>query len=127
MLRIIVLTSLVAGCAPTSSTKLVSRNQELFARHAEPVCFLRSPLPSDIPYTRIGEIRGGKKTYGSVSEIIPLMAEEARSLGADAVVNLNTGQRMGAWAWARPVGTGVAVKLAKRTDLDCIARGGEWR
>jgi hypothetical protein len=32
-----------------------------------------------------------------------------------------------AWAWARPYGTGTAVKLNNKADLDCAALGGEMR
>ena len=116
----------VSGCAANTSTKYVSKGQAPLPRSVEPVCFVRAPLPSNIDYTKIGEVRGGKKSYGTVSEIIPAMADEARSIGADALINVTTGQRMGAWAWARPVGSGTAIKLANRADLDCLANGGEW-
>jgi len=107
MNKLIVFALLLSGCAAKSSMKPVAQNQELFPRHSEPVCFLKSPLPTEITYTKIGEIRGSKKTYGSLTEVLPLMAEEARSVGADAIINLETGHKIGAFAWARPVGKGI--------------------
>jgi uncharacterized protein YbjQ (UPF0145 family) len=55
------------------------------------------------------------------------MAADARAIGADTVINLNTAQRIGAWAWARPVGTGTAVKLDDGTAFNCASAGGELR
>ena len=49
---------------------------------------IKSPLPSNIGYTTIGAVQGGKKTYGSINEILLVMADEAREIGADAIINL---------------------------------------
>ena len=117
----------LTGCAAKSTTKLVSKSQEPFARHHEPVCMIRSPLPSNIGYTVVGEVRGGKKTYGSVNEVLPVMADEAREIGADAIINLQTSHQIGPWAWARPVGSGTAVRLNNRGNFNCASHGGELR
>jgi len=117
----------LAGCAAKSTTKLVSKTQESFPRHREPVCMLRSPLPSNIGYTAIGEVRGGKQTYGSINEVLPVMADEAREIGADAIINLQTSHKMGAWAWARPTGSGIGVKLNDKSSFSCASHGGELR
>lgn len=119
-------TVLLAGCAPTSKAVRVTEGQASQARTG-PVCFLKSPMPANVKHRVLGEVSSSKEFYGSVNEILPLMAEEARKMGADAVVNVNTGQKIGLWAWARPVGTGMAVKLEKPSDLNCKALGGEMR
>ncbi len=116
----------LAGCAANSSTKMV-RGQDKFPAHTEPVCLLKSPLPAGVEHTVIGEVRGGKKTYGSMEEVLAVMGKEARSIGADAVVNLKTRRDINAFAWARPVGNGDGVKLANKADFDCIKLGGEFR
>jgi uncharacterized protein YbjQ (UPF0145 family) len=72
-------------------------------------------------------VEGSKEFYGSVSEILPAMADEARRMGADAIVNLTTGQRIGLFAWARPVGSGTAIKIANKSDPNCLSAGGEIR
>lgn len=122
----ILTTGALAGCAANSSTKLAKGQQKLTS-HADPVCLLKSPLPADISYTVIGEVRGGKKTYGSMEEVLTVMGTEARSIGADAVINLKTRRDIGAWAWSRPVGNGDGIKLANKADLDCLKLGGEFR
>jgi hypothetical protein len=103
------------------------RGQKEFPAHAEPVCMLKSPLPASVDHTVIGEVRGGKKTYGSMEEVLTVMGKEARSIGADAVVSLKTRRDIGAWAWSRPVGNGDGVKLASKSDFDCLKSGGEFR
>jgi uncharacterized protein YbjQ (UPF0145 family) len=55
------------------------------------------------------------------------MANEARKMGADAVVNLQLGHKIGMIAWARPYGLGTGVKLGNPRDLNCLALGGELR
>jgi hypothetical protein len=116
---------ILTGCASRAVTKLADKSRPIPAHH-EPVCLIRAPLSSDIKYTVIGELDGSKRTYGSVSEIIPVMADEARSVGADAIINLKTGQSFSPLAWSRPVGSGLAIKLDKREGFDCQAKNGEW-
>ncbi|MCE3605807.1 hypothetical protein LXA47_19680 [Massilia sp. P8910] len=84
-------------------------------------------MPSSVSYTVIGQANSSKRTYGTVSELMPLMADDARAAGADAIINLKTGQKMGAFAWARPIGTGLAVKISNKAEFNCIANGGELR
>ena len=55
-----------------------------------------------------------------------LQINEARSVGADAIINLQTAQKFSVLAWARPVGSGLAIKLDKRDGFDCAGKGGEW-
>jgi hypothetical protein len=116
----------LTGCAANSSTKLV-RGQNKLQPHADPVCLLKSPLPGGISHTVIGEVRGGKKTYGSMQEVLSVMGNEARSIGADAIINVKTRHDVNAWAWARPVANGNGVKLENKADFDCLKLGGEFR
>lgn len=124
---LLILTAL-SGCAARSSLKPVNPNAVLVG-HSNPVCMLKGPLPSGVGYAEVGEIRSSKKSYGSVNELLPLMAADARAAGADAVVNLAANQRMGfvPWGVTRPKGIGMAVKLVDRASFDCVANGGELR
>ena len=123
---VVALAVMLGGCA-AQSTGVVSDTTQPVIRHSDPVCFLKSPMPEGVKYTSLGSVEGSKEFYGSVNEILPLMAEEARKMGADAVINFWTGPRIGLWAWARPIGTGTAVKLADKSALNCVAAGGELR
>jgi uncharacterized protein YbjQ (UPF0145 family) len=87
---------------------------------------IKGPLPPNIQFSVVGSVEGSKEFYGSVNEILPLMADEARKLGGDVIINLETHQRVGLWAWAHPVGNGTAIKLGTKTDLNCLAAGGSY-
>ena len=117
----------LAACAARSTVKLADPQAVKLAAHSGQVCLLRSPLPANVKFKVIGAIDSSKQTYGSVNELLPLMAADARAIGADTVINLNTGQRIGAWAWARPVRTGTAVKLDDGASFNCVSAGGELR
>jgi hypothetical protein len=115
----------LAGCA-TSRGVQVTAPEARAPGSADPVCMLHTALPANIQLTVLGQVEASKEFYGSVNEILPLMADEARKMGADAVINLDTHQRIGFFAWARPVGTGTAVKLANKSDLNCLSAGGTF-
>ena len=115
----------VAGCASPTATRVSANTTQAGAAHNQPVCLLKSAMPANVGYTVLGPIEGGKEFYGRVHEILPLMAQEARNIGADAIMHLATGQKVGRWAWARPYGIGTAVKLNDRGELNCAAFGGE--
>lgn len=127
MKKLLVAACVVAGCAAPSATTVSSNKTQSAAAHNQPVCLLKTGLPANVGHTVLGPIEGSKEFYGSVTEIIPLMAQEARNIGADAIVNMNTGHKIGMWAWSRPYGTGTAVKLNRKSDLNCAALGGEMR
>jgi hypothetical protein len=95
--------------------------------NAGQVGMLRSPLPPEIKHKALGKIDSSKRTYGSVSEPIPLMTADTRAIGAGAIVKLNTSQKMGLLAWVSPVGTGTAVKIEDPESFNCLAIGGELR
>ncbi len=113
------------GCATSRGTPVTTSQNEV-ASSVDRVCMLHSALPANVQLTVLGQVEGSKEFYGSVTEILPLMADEARKMGADAVINLDTHQRMGLFAWARPVGTGTAVKLVNKSELNCLAAGGTF-
>jgi uncharacterized protein YbjQ (UPF0145 family) len=95
--------------------------------HAEPVCLMKSPLPSSIKHRVVGKLEAFKREYGSVEEILVAMANDARKMGAHAVVNQDARQRPGFFAWVRPGGYGTAVRLDNPAELNCIAAGGVLR
>lgn len=90
---------------------------------------LKGPLPNGVAFTELGEIRSSKKSYGSVEELLPLMAQDARRAGAHAIINLAANQRGGVMPWGivRPKGIGTAVRLTDPASFNCKASGGELR
>lgn len=90
------------------------------------VCVLSGSPPATAGFTVVKQLKIGKGTYGSVDEGIAMLADKARNLGADAVINYAGSQRFGFWPWrfVHPVVRGTAVKWNAGTQFDCVAAGG---
>ena len=117
MKKILLLTLvlILAACSSSNSNK---------TQPSESVC-----LYADIPnadYVVIREFRVGKKSFGRVNDILPKVAQTAKNMGADAIINYRASQRFGFWPWrfVRPVGRGTAVKWKPGVVVDCKATGG---
>jgi len=87
-------------------------------------CFVPS-TPAAGTYTVIRRVKLGKGTYGLITDILPKFAENAKRLGADAIVEYDGAQRFGLFPWrmVRPVVHGVAVKWIAQ-PASCAAVGG---
>ena len=92
------------------------------------VCALSGPPPTDIQYEVLARIVATKRTYGNVDELYSPMIREARRIGADAIVNLQVGQKFKGplpWRITSPTGDGQAIKvLPESRQLDCLGTGG---
>lgn len=91
---------------------------------SKPICVY--PGSPSAEFDVIRALRVGKGTYGSVTEITPVLIKDARSLGADAIINFAATQRFGFFPWrlVRPVAHGTAVKWKAGEVVDCTATGG---
>ena len=115
---------LVAGCAAQPAAVAPAKSA---AASDQPVCLIKTAMPANVKHRVVGEVQSAKEWYGSQTEIYPMLADEARRVGADVVASMTTAHRMGMLAWSRPVGSGTAVKLENRKDLNCAAWGGELK
>lgn len=118
----------LSGCGLKSNTFKVGGHSYTEKRepHSNPVCLLPGALPADLDYTVIGQVRGNRGFFGSFEPVRQVMAEEARSVGADAIANLSMRQKIafrGIFI-LRPVGEGTAVKIANPLAFNCLAQGG---
>jgi len=94
-----------------------------------PICLLAGKPPANMPYTVVKKIKLGKGSYGSVDQAIALMADRARGLHADAIIDYTGSQRFGFWPWrfVRPVVNGTAVRWSTPGAVDCAALEGSLR
>ena len=119
--------SAVAACGTRAKMEPNTR-AALYAPNNGPLCLLAGALPSDIRYEVLGRVKATKRTYGSTDQLFPLMAREARKLGADAIINLQAEQRFKGplpWRVTSPTGDGSAVKIiSDEPRFDCTAAGG---
>ncbi|WP_417447408.1 MULTISPECIES: hypothetical protein [Gammaproteobacteria] len=125
---IVALALALAGCGLKTNTFNPDGRGYAMKReaHSGPVCQLASPLPEGVPHEVIGLVRGNRGFFGGFGPVRQVMADEARSAGADAIVNLRMRQDVafrGVFI-LRPVGEGMAVKLADPSAFNCLANGG---
>lgn len=120
---------LVSGCAadtyqPTSAAYPPHTNG--YPPHTRRVFVTKSTLPAD-QFEVIADLEESKGWYGSTDNTQQALADRARELGADAVLNMKSWHAPSAGAWASPYSSGKAVKLRgdPKRVLDGIA--GDWR
>jgi uncharacterized protein YbjQ (UPF0145 family) len=88
---------------------------------------LAGGLPDGVNFVEIGRIHATKGTYGERENLMLPMANEARRVGADAIVGLQASERFKGplpWRVTAPTGDGVAVKITGDSAFDCVAGGG---
>jgi hypothetical protein len=89
-------------------------------------CFFANLPPASQKYKIIKDVSIGKNSYGSVTTILPKLAEYAQMRGADAIIGYTGSQRFGFWPWrvVRPVVRGTAVQWTEPKPTDCESIGG---
>lgn len=92
------------------------------------ICLFTGTPPPEFTYTTLKELDYGKGSYGSVNDILPMLVQDAKAAGADAVIHYNGAQHFGffPWRFVRPVATGTAIKWSPARDVDCASAGGHY-
>jgi len=113
---------LVGGCA-AGTRQLTSTT---YPAHTNLVFVTKSTLLPE-SFEPIADLEESKGWYGSTDNTQQALADRARELGADAVLNMKSWHAPSAWSWASPYSSGKAVKL--RGDPKQILNGiaGDWR
>lgn len=135
--RVVIVCGLVlpiAACSAHSSMKLGSATDTVpvdttqrVAPHSEPVFVTKETLAPGT-YRVIARIDVGKSWYGGPTAVYQSLADRARELGADAVIQVETWLQPSGFSWAAPHGSGQAVKLLKGDPrAEFAARRGDWR
>jgi hypothetical protein len=84
----------------------------------------QQPLPSGVAAEELARIDVGKIWYGSSKNVEISMADRARELGANAVVQVKTWHQPSGFSWAAPHGSGVAVRVDPKA-LESLS--GSWQ
>src|SRR5262249_17218232 len=118
LISLLLLGGCAAGTRPLTPTT--------YPPHTNPVFVTKASLPLE-SFEPVAELELSKGWYGSFDNTQQALAERARELGADAVINMKSWHAPSAWLWASPYSSGQAVKL--RGDPKQILNGlmGDWR
>ena len=77
-----------------------------------PVLVSQAAMPAGISYKVIGTVQAEAQAgYAYAETLYPLLATEARKIGANAVINARGGRRMTAFSWSAAYVSGTAVKV----------------
>ena len=69
-------------------------------------------MPAGVDHVVLGEVRADARAgYSSGTNLYPLLADEARKLGANAVIGVEGGRKVTLLSWAAAFVSGKAVKV----------------
>lgn len=131
-LLLVCLGLIVAGCSAHSpmilknTTDVHHSSTQRYPSHSNPVLIVEGPLPADIEYEIIATIDVGKIWYSGSEGILVEMANRARQMGADAVINVKRWRQPSGFAWAAPHGQGQAVKILNKDKSRDLSAAGKF-
>jgi hypothetical protein len=100
--------------------------QTKYPAHNERVFITVQSLPSTIEFDLISTIDVGKFWYGSSADVYPSMADRAREIGANAIIQTRTWKQPTGFSLAAPHGSGQAVRVKDITALGSLGVKGNW-
>ena len=107
---------IVVGCGTVSSSSapVVAVNEQVTG----PIYITTDSLPADVDYIIIGTIKANARVgYDSAESLYPLLANEARKTGANAVIQVYNGRTVSAFSWGAPYTGGTAIKIKNIEDI----------
>lgn len=123
---------LVTGCAgvhsmwnlkPSSSAKFLGTTN--YPPHEGLVFLTEIALPAHASAERIALVDAGTVDDSPTEKALVILADKARAIGANAVVNLKIWRQGSGLSWKAPQGSGLAVRLADTNAVSGI--NGYWR
>ncbi|MDX1380236.1 MAG: hypothetical protein R3233_03905 [Xanthomonadales bacterium] len=119
-MRVLVIAMLIMGAVAGCSTHqpfIVAHRADVTnlqagpaGPHDRPVRIIETDLPGHVAYERIADVDVARAWYASRDAARVQLAEAARELGADAVVDARVWLQPSGFAWAAPHARGVAVR-----------------
>ena len=123
----------VVGCSAhnpfiiTNTTDINLQETPQYSEHNNRVYVTTASLPGTVKYEVLANLEIGKVWYGSSKNVLQSLADGARKVGADAVVDVKTWHQPSGWSWAAPHGSGKAIKIIKFDNFDLTTLIGEWK
>ena len=108
----------------TANVTTVSQNK--YPAHSNKVLLTPQTLPESDKIEVLETIEVGKVWYGSNKNVASSLAERARAIGADAVIDYKTWKQPSGFSWFAPHGSGEAIKILVKSSIDLSSIQGEW-
>lgn len=109
----------------TTDTEIISQTK--YAPHNNPIYVTEASLPANAKYEVMAQLEVGKIWYGSSGDVLQSLADGARKIGADAVIEVKTWHQPSGWSWAAPHGSGKAIKVTEPTSVNFGSLKGTWK
>jgi hypothetical protein len=140
----IALTGLLPGCASQSTTSTAAERPQATGSEvasapgeAKPgtvaptqpkiLIIWGSTLPADIEYEVIGPVSVYKRWYGGMSQAYPLLADKARELGGNAILEAHAWLSPAFPVQVAPHGKGIVIRVKDPAKLERLAADdGQW-
>lgn len=122
----------LSGCSAhdpfiiTNTTDSLPVSQSKYPNHHDKVFITQQPLPAGVEFELISTVDVGKIWYGSSNDVLASMADRARELGANGVVQAKTWIQPSGFSWAAPHGSGQAVRISDIKALESLGIKGSW-
>lgn len=117
---IIFMLVVVSGCSTVSTSKVTAPVAE--APWDGVVLVSQASIPAGVEYKVIGTVRANARAgYDSAVSLYPLLAQEAKKIGANAVINTKGGRRLTAFSWSAAYVSGTAIKVENAKKLKKIS------
>lgn len=130
---VVALTGLLLGCASRSTNSAPaspaseSKASATPAAKAKVLIVWGTTLPADIEYEVIGPISVYKRWYGGMGQAYPLLADKARELGGNAVIDARAWLSPAFPAQVAPHGKGIVIRVKDPAKLEKLAaEDGQW-
>lgn len=117
VLSVIFALTILSGCSSVSSSSVphVPVNQQT----SGPVYLTTQSIPADVGYTVVGHVKANaRQGYSKAETLYPMIVEEARKIGANAVMDVRGGRTVSAFSWAAPYVGGTAIRIDDTKKLE---------
>ena len=110
-----------------NTTSASMKSSKTYPAHSNLVFVTSAAMPTNLPSELLEQIDVGNVWYTSSRTVKQTMADRARELGADAVVEVKEWRQMSGFSWSAPHGSGKAIKLAGSASTNSFAElKGDW-
>ena len=130
---VIALTGLLLGCASQSTSSAPGSPASETKASITPAAKSKvlivwgTTLPADIEYEVIGPISVYKRWFGGMGQAYPLLADKARELGGNAVIDARAWLSPAFPAQVAPHGKGIVIRVKDPAKLEKLAaEDGQW-
>ena len=114
----------LSACTATTESSRISQNK--YPAHNDKVFITGQPLPAGVEFELISTIDVRTIWYGSSTSALVSMADRARELGANGIIQSKARRQPSGWSWSAPHGSGQAVRVNDIKALESLGIKVSW-